>query len=237
MATAPQPPSVVERHEWLDARRALLTEEKALTHQREAVARARRELPWTRIGSEYRFDTEDGERSLAELFGPHNQLVVYHFMFGPGWDEGCPSCSFWADSFDGLGVHLAARDTALVAVSRGPLADLLAYRERMGWSFRWVSSAGSSFNMDFDVSFPPDDDGVSHGSYNFGTIDQVGDEMPGLSVFARDETGDIFHTYSCYSRGLDPFNAAYQLLDLTPKGRDEDDLDWSMAWLRRHDQY
>lgn len=229
---APTAPAVVDRATWLDARRQLLSEEKSLTHQREAVARQRRQLPWVRVDVDYRFDTVGGEQSLAQLFGEQHQLLVYHFMYGPDWDEGCPSCSFWADNYDGISSHLAARDTALVAVSRAPLSDLLDYRERMGWSFEWVSSLRSEFNMDYGVSFP---DGT--GTYNFGTIEGVGEEMPGLSVFARDDSGDVFHTYSCYSRGLDPFNGAYQLLDLTPKGRDEDDLPWTMDWLRRHDQY
>ncbi len=235
--TAPTAPAVVDRSTWLEARTELLAEEKALTQQREAVARRRRALPWVRVATDYRFATESGERSLADLFGDHHQLVVYHFMYGPDWEEGCPSCSFWADNYDGISAHLAARDTSLIAISRAPLADLLAYRDRMGWSFEWASSLESDFNVDFGVSFPADAQGNSHGTYNFGTIDGVGEEMPGLSVFARDEAGDVFHTYSCYARGLDPFNGTYQLLDLTPKGRDEADLPWTMAWLRRHDEY
>lgn len=229
----PTAPVIADRQTWLEARRALLAEEKALTRQRDELSRQRRALPWVRIDADYRFDTEAGPRSLEELFDGRPQLVVYHFMYGPDWEEGCPSCSFWADGYDGIGVHLAHRDTTLVAVSRAPLADLLAYRDRMGWSFPWVSSFGTTFNEDFDVSFP---DAPAEGTHNFSPIIDPPEELPGVSVFARD--GDaVYHTYSAYSRGLDAFNNAYQLLDLTPMGRHEDDLEWTMAWLRRHDQY
>ena len=159
---------------------------------------------------------------------------MYHFMFGPGWEEGCPSCSFWADSFDGMPVHLASRDTSLVAVSRAPFAEIEAYRQRMGWSFRWYSSAPGDFNYDFGVSFTPEQRAVG-AEYNFRHVDEPMDELPGISVFALDDGGQVFHTYSAYSRGLDPINSGYQLLDLTPKGRDEQELPWTMAWLRRHD--
>jgi predicted dithiol-disulfide oxidoreductase (DUF899 family) len=223
-----QAPRVVTRDVWLRERMALLTKEKELTHQRDAVSVERRNLPWVLIEQDYHFETTEGTRSLAELFDGRSQLVMYHFMFGPGWDEGCPSCSFWADSYDGTVIHLAHRDTTLLACSRAPLPKLLAYRERMGWSFPWVSSLGSTFNADFGVS-----DAVS---YNYEPVAEPSEESPGLSVFACHE-GRVYHTYSCYSRGLDSLNAAYQLLDLTPKGRDEDGLPWSMAWLRRHDQY
>jgi predicted dithiol-disulfide oxidoreductase (DUF899 family) len=219
---------VVSRPEWLEARRTLLREEKAFTRQRDELSAKRRALPWVRIDADYAFSGEDGPCSLLDLFGGLDQLVVYHFMYGPEWEEGCPSCSFWADGYDGLDVHLAHRDTALVAVSRAPLESLLAYRERMGWSFRWVSSLGTSFNEDFGVS--------NATTYNYEPVEAPMEESPGLSAFIRQ--GDtVFHTYSCFARGLDPFNAAYQMLDVTARGRHEGDLPWSMAWLRRHDAY
>ncbi len=221
-------PRIATREEWLEERLQLLAAEKELSHRRDELAATRRQLPWVRVEPDYRFDTVDGERSLRDLFNGRNQLVVYHFMFGPDWEEGCPSCSFWADNYDGVAVHLAHRDTTLVAVSRAPLASLQKYRERMGWSFTWVSSLGSTFNQDFGVSQAE--------TYNYARVEQAMDESPGLSAFIRQD-GDVFHTYSCYARGLDVFNTAYQLLDITPKGRDEEALPWSMAWLRRHDQY
>ena len=173
---------------------------------------------------------------MRDLFDGRSQLIVYHFMFGPDWEEGCPSCSFWADSFNGMPVHLAHRDASLVAVSRAPFAQIEEYRRRMGWSFRWVSSAGSDFNFDYGVSFTPEQRAAG-AEYNYRQTRTSADELPGLSVFALDEAGQVFHTYSTYGRGLDPINSGYQLLDLTPRGRDEQDLPWSMAWLRRHDSY
>ena len=219
---------IATRDEWTSRRVELLKEEKALSRRLDEVAKQRRALPWVPIDKDYLFDTRDGKRSLAELFDGRSQLLVYHFMYGPAWEEGCPSCSFWADNYDGVDVHLAHRDVTFVVVSRAPLADLLRYQERMGWTFEWVSSAGTDFNTDFgvsDVSF-----------YNFAQRDDVADELPGLSAFIQVD-GRVFHTYSAYSRGLDIFNGAYQMLDMTPKGRDEDALPWSAAWLRRHDQY
>jgi predicted dithiol-disulfide oxidoreductase (DUF899 family) len=221
-------PSVATREEWLSARLELLAAEKDLTRRRDELSRRRRALPWVRVEKDYSFDTVDGPRSLAALFDGRSQLLVYHFMFGPGWDEGCPSCSFWADNFDGVGIHLAHRDVTFLAASRAPLGQLQAYRERMGWSFPWVSSFGSDFNIDFGVS-----DVTVH---NYRPLREPVEEHAGLSAFAR-RGGEVFHTYSCYARGLDAFNGAYQLLDLAPKGRDEDDLEWTMAWLRRHDAY
>lgn len=228
--------TITSREQWLAARRALLAEEKKLTRARDEVSRRRRELPWVRANENYVFDTPDGPQSLRDLFGPHSQLIVYHFMFGPDWDEGCVSCSFWMDNFDGIDVHLAHRDAAFLAISRAPLEKLEAYKERMGWRFRWVSSLGTSFNYDFGVSFT-DEQQKSGADFNFAPSSNLRDELPGLSVFAKGENGDVFHTYSTYSRGLDPLNGAYQLLDLAPKGRDEQDLPWSMAWLRRRDQF
>jgi predicted dithiol-disulfide oxidoreductase (DUF899 family) len=218
------------------ARLELLAREKQLTRLRDELAAERRRLPWVRLDKNYEFDGPDGRLSMTDLFGDKSQLIVYHFMMGPGWEEGCPICSFWADSFDGTSVHLAHRDAAFVAVSRAPFPEIEAYRRRMGWSFPWVSSAPSDFNFDFGVSSTPEH--LAAGSeYNFRRVEKPMEESPGLSVFARDDAGQIFHTYSTYSRGLDPINSAYQLLDVTPKGRDEQDLPWTMAWLRRHDSY
>ncbi len=224
---------VVTHEAWLAARRDLLAAEKALTRARDEVAAQRRALPWERVEPTYSFDTPNGPRTLAQLFDGRSQLIVYHFMLGPDWEEGCPSCSFWTDSWNGAHVHLAARDVTFVMASRAPLAAIEAYRSRMGWAVPWVSSLGSAFNFDFGVSFPP---GQPDPIYNYGSAASPGEEAPGLSVFATD--GDaVYHTYSCYARGLDPMNSAYQLLDLVPKGRDESGLDWPMAWLRRHDAY
>jgi predicted dithiol-disulfide oxidoreductase (DUF899 family) len=214
----------------------LLTREKELNQLRDELAAERRGLPWVPVESDYEFDGPDGRITLRDLFAGRSQLLVYHFMFGPGWGQGCPICSFWADSLDGTQVHLAHRDTSLVAVSRAPFAEIDAYRQRMGWSFPWYSSAGGDFNFDFGVSFTPEQQAAG-AEYNFRHVDQPNDERPGLSVFALDSGGQVFHTYSTYSRGLDAINSAYQLLDLTPKGRDERDLPWTLAWLRRHDEY
>jgi len=211
-----------------------LAAEKAFTRQRDDLSRQRRDLPWVEITEPYRFDTVDGPASLADLFAGKRQLLVYHFMMGPGWVEGCPSCSFWADNFNGVDVHLDHRDTALVAASRAPIDEIAEYQKRMGWTFRWVSSFGSSFNYDMGVSFEPDDEGAT---YNFGTQTTYGEESPGMSAFFKDETDRVFLTYQTFSRGLDMINGAYHMLDLTALGRNESDLEWSMAWLHRHDEY
>lgn len=216
------------RADWERARIELMEAEKAHMRAGDELARRRRELPWVPVEHEYTFATEDGDRTLADLFDGRDQLIVVHFMFGSDWEEGCPSCSFWADSYDGLGVHLAARDVSFAVASIAPLDRLLAYRDRMGWSFPWVSTAGTTFNSDFEVS------GTTR--YNFRGTDEPIGESPGLSVFAMRD-GVVHHTYSLYARGLEVFNSAYQLLDLVPKGRDEDELPWTMAWLRRHDAY
>lgn len=218
------------------ARLKLLAREKELNRLRDELAAERRRLPWVPVGKDYEFDGPDGRVVLPALFAGRSQLVVYHFMFGPGWEKGCPICSFWADSYNGMAVHLAHRDTSFVAMSRAPLAEIQAYRQRMGWSFSWYSSAPSDFNYDFGVSFTPEQQDAG-GQYNFRHVDRPMDELPGISVFAMDHGGQVFHTYSAYSRGLDPLNSGYQLLDLTPKGRDEQELPWTMAWLRRHDEY
>ena len=227
-------PRIVSHAEWLEARKAHLAKEKEFTRARDELARQRRELPWVKVEEPYTFDAAEGRVSLGDLFGGKGQLLIYHFMMGPDWEEGCPSCSFWADNYNGVDVHLAHRDTALVAVSRAPLAKIDAYKKRMGWTFRWVSSAGSDFNFDYDASFKPDEEGLR---YNFGTIKPFGEETPGISAFRRGDGGEIYHTYSTYARGLDMLNGAYRLLDLTSKGRDEQDLPWPMAWVKRHDRY
>jgi len=227
-------PKIVSRGEWLEARKALLNREKDLMRKHDDLARLRRDLPLVRIDQDYRFQSETGEKTLGDLFGPHNQLIVYHFMFGPEWEDGCKSCSFWADSFDGLHPHLAARDTSFVCVSNGPLEKLLAYRARLGWRFPWVSAETSSFSADFGVTFPGE--AARDGDYNYGGK-PFGEEMPGLSVFLRLDDGTVAHSYSTYARGLEAFNAAYHLLDLTPKGRDEDGLPFTMAWIKRRDEY
>lgn len=229
--------TIATDEEWLAARRALLQEEKALQRARDQLAGKRRRLPWRRIESDYEFEGADGRRSLLDLFGNASQLLIYHFMYHPDWDQGCKTCSFWADGFDASIPHLDARDVAFAVMSRGPLEKLLSYRQRMGWRFPWFSSADSTFNYDFGVSFTAEQIKSGNTFYNFRDGTSVGPEMPGISTFVRDDEGSIFHTYSTYSRGLDPLNSAYQLLDLVAKGRDEDQLPFPMDWLRRHDEY
>ena len=227
---------IVSRAQWLEARQALLAREKAFTRERDALSQARRELPWVKVDKDYRFEGAQGSCSLPQLFGEHSQLIVYHFMFGEDWAQGCPSCSFWADNFNGIDVHLAHRDIRLVAVSRAPLARLLEYRARMAWQFDWYSSLGSDFNFDFGVSFDKAELEAGPVDYNYQSQKFPSEEAPGISVFKRD--GDaVFHTYSCFSRGLDMLNGAYHYMDLAPDGRNEDSLPWSMAWLRRRDEY
>lgn len=227
---------VVARSEWVEARKAHMEREKELTRMRDALSASRRDLPWLEIGKEYAFADTDGSHRLPELFGGHSQLIVYHFMFGPDWEEGCPSCSFWAGNFDGIPVHLAHRDTAFVAISRASVAQIDAYAKRLGWSFPWYSSAGSNFNFDMGVSYEPTDEKPT-GNYNFGTGSFGGEEAPGVSVFTRVDDGRVFLTYQTFARGLDILNGAYHYLDLTPKGRDEDGLPWPMAWVARNDAY
>ncbi|MEM9563830.1 MAG: DUF899 domain-containing protein [Actinomycetota bacterium] len=235
---------VADRGAWLAAHQAHLAREKAFTREREAMAAARRDLPWLEITEPYVFDTADGETDLLGLFdiarrpeGPASQLIVYHFMYGPDWgDEGCPSCSFWADNYDGTPIHLANRDTAFTAISRASMEQITGYRTRMGWEFPWVSSGRSTFNHDFGVSATPEQLEAGTASYNLETAAPMGPESPGVSVFARDGER-VFLTYQVFARGLDLFNGTYHLLDLTPKGRDEAVLPWSMAWLHRHDAY
>lgn len=228
---------VVSHEDWLAARTAYLAKEKAFTRLRDELSAERRTLPWERVEKEYLFESLSGKQSLADLFAGKQQLIVYHFMFGPDWAEGCPSCSFWADNFNGIGVHLNHRDTNLVTISRAPVEQLEAYRQRMGWTFPWYSSLHTDFNFDYQVSFSPDPAKQGEYMYNYRKGEFGGEEAPGISVFYRDVDGAIYHTYSTYGRGLDMLNGAYHFLDLTPKGRDEAGLPWPMAWLRRHDQY
>jgi len=230
--------NIATRDQWLAARKELLTREKALTRQQDAIAASRRALPWVRVEKPYIFDSEQGEVSFEGLFGDHSQLIVYHFMFGPDWEEGCVSCSYWADNFNGIEPHLNDRDIAFVAISRAPLAKLEPFKKRMGWDFTWVSSFPNSFNADFNVSFGSDHKRDDPVYYNF-TEDTFYplDEAHGTSVFAKSEDGSIFHTYSTYGRGLDAANAAYNYIDMTPKGRNEPTEGNPMAWVRHHDSY
>jgi predicted dithiol-disulfide oxidoreductase (DUF899 family) len=227
---------IVSRDEWLAARKELLGKEKELTRLRDALSAERRKLPWVRVEKQYVFDGPNGKETLADLFGGKSQLIVYHFMLGPGWEEGCRSCSLLADHFDGANWHLPQRDVTLVAVSRAPLAEIEAFKRRMGWRFKWVSSYGNDFNYDFHVSFTKDQLAKGKVDYNYDMVEGY-DELPGLSVFYEDENGAVFHTYSAYARGLDLLIGAYNWLDMAPKGRDEAALPWTMAWVRHHDRY
>jgi predicted dithiol-disulfide oxidoreductase (DUF899 family) len=228
---------VVSRDRWVAERRALLAHEKQLTRLTDQIASERRALPWVRIDKNYVFDTTEGPRTLAELFEGRRQLLVQHFMFGPGWEQGCPSCSFMADHTDGMTVHLAHRDTTFVAISRAPLAEIQRFRRRMGWQFKWVSSNANDFNFDFGVSFTPEEKAKGEVTYNYGTQPFESEELPGISVFYKGDAGDVFHTYSTYRRGVEEMMGTYNLLDLTPKGRDEENLSFTMAWIRHHDRY
>lgn len=229
--------TVVSRDEWLNARVALLEKEKAFTKQRDALSKERQSLPWVEVSKNYVFETSDGPKSLSDLFGSRSQLVAYHFMYGPDWEVPCKSCSFWADNFDNNIVHLAARDVTMIAIARAPLGMLDAFKKRMGWSFDWVSSQGSDFNYDFEVSFT--DEARQNGDlrYNYRESQFPASDAPGISVFAKGEDGKIYHTYSTFGRGLDMMNAAYHYLDLVPKGRDEAAFDNPMTWLRLRDDY
>lgn len=228
---------IVSRAQWLEARKAHLAHEKEFSQARERLAEERRALPWVKVDKDYVFDGPTGKVTLADLFRGRPQLVVQHVMFAPDWDAACKSCSFWADGFERMVPHLAARDTTIVAISLAPSAKLEAFKKRMGWTFDWVSSGGNDFNHDYEVSFTNEEIAKGEPRYNFGTTPFYGPELPGISVFYRDEAGTVFHTYSCFARGLDMMNAAYQYLDLTPLGRHEDGLPYPMDWVRLRDQY
>jgi len=223
--------------EWLVQRKVLLQREKELMRLHDEVARERRALPWQRLEKNYVFVADEGVRTLADLFDGRRQLLVQHFMLGPDWEQGCPSCSYMADHTDGMNVHLAQRDISFVAVSRAPLADIARFRARMGWQFRWVSSAGSDFNFDFHVSFSAKERASGAVYYNYHAVDFPAEEAPGLSVFYKDDDGEVFHTYSTFGRGVEVMMGAYALMDLTPQGRGERDVPHKMEWVRHHDRY
>ena len=235
--------SVVDHQQWLTARGELLTKEKEFTRLRDQLSRQRRELPWEPVTKEYVFDGPEGKQTLAELFEGRSQLVIYHFMFGPDakpdathWpDAGCEQCSFWADNFNGIIVHLNHRDVTMIAVSRAPLEKLNAYKKRMGWSFRWVSSGANDFNFDYHVSFTEQEFAKKKGFYNYVIQDPGDTDREAISVFHKDASGATYHTYSAYARGIDMLNLAYHYLDIVPKGRDEGDR--GPFWVRRHDEY
>ena len=227
----------VSREEWLEARRALLAKEKELLKAKDDLRRETRELPWVRVEKEYVFEGPNGKETLSDLFAGRSQLVVRHFMLGPGWKEGCVGCSFGADQTDGSVVHLINHDVMFVTVSRAPYPEIAAYHKRMGWHFKWVSSFGSDFNYDFHVSFTEEDKKRGKAFYNFTDMDYMGDEMPGTSVFFKNEAGEIFHTYSAFARGSELMGGVYGILDVTPKGRNEPPGGNLTAWVRRHDEY
>lgn len=241
-------PQVASRDEWLVARKELLAREKEASRTRDALSAERRRLPMVAITKEYFFEGPGGKATLADMFEGRRQLIVYHFMFAPEWDVGCKSCAFWADNFNGITAHLRARDVAFVVISRAPLAKLQAFARRFGWTFKWVSSDESDFNYDFEVSFTPEALARGDAGYNFARLssfrsrgsilkDFAPSDMPGISVFAKDESGAVYRTYSTYGRGLDMLNTAYHYLDLVPKGRDEAELPHTMSWVKLRDLY
>ena len=227
---------VVSREEWLKARKEFLAEEKKFDKLRDGIAKKRRELPWEKVEKSYVFEGPNGKESLADLFGKKSQLLVYHFMFSPDASAGCPHCSFWADNFDHIPIHLEHRDVSFVAISRAPLAKIEAFKKRMGWSFKWVSSAGTDFNFDYGVSFTPEQIKTGKAIYNYTKVEEDSPDREGISAFIK-EKKDVYHTYSTYSRGIDIVNGAYHFLDLAPKGRDEEGLEFTQAWVRFHDRY
>jgi predicted dithiol-disulfide oxidoreductase (DUF899 family) len=229
--------NVVSHDAWLEARQQFLAKEKEFNRLRDELSAERRALPWERVDKSYVFEGSKGRETLADLFAGRSQLVVYHFMLGRDWDEGCKSCSFWADNLNGIDIHLAHRDVTLLAISSAPLNQINAYKQRMGWSFKWVSSAGCDFNQDYHVTFSPDELANGEVFYNYKWARSSGTERPGISVFYKSADGAIYHTYSTYARGLDMMNGAYHYLDLVPKGRDEAGLSYPMEWVRWHDKY
>jgi predicted dithiol-disulfide oxidoreductase (DUF899 family) len=237
LVTEVKHPNVVSQAEWLAARKEFLKKEKEFTRLRDELSQQRRELPWEKVEKDYVFDGPRGKVRMADLFNGRSQLIIYHFMFGPGWEAGCPSCSYLADHFDGPSIHLANRDVTLAVISRAPIAEIETFKKRMGWKFPWVSSFGSDFNYDYHVSFTTEEWAKGKVSYNYEEMAFPSEEGPGLSVFYQAAEGQIFHTYSSYARGLDIFVGAYNFLDHAPKGRDEEGLKHSMAWVRHHDKY
>ncbi len=231
-----QKPKIVTPKVWLSVRKKLLAEEKKFTRLQDKLNERRRSLPWVKM-KDYTFASSKGRVSLADLFGPHSQLVVQHFMLGPGWEEGCKSCSFMMDHFAPCVPHLAARDVAFAAISQAPLKEIQAFRKRMGWDVNWVSANGGDFNFDFHVSFTDEDMARGVMEYNYTMMDFPQQEAPGISVFARDASGSVYHTYSTYGRGVEIIMGTYRLLDLVPKGRDEANDEYGMQWLRHHDRY
>jgi predicted dithiol-disulfide oxidoreductase (DUF899 family) len=228
---------VVPHDAWIEARNRLLAREKEFNRLRDELSAERRALPWEAVDKPYVFEGPRGRETLADLFAGRSQLAVYHFMLGAGWEEGCKSCSFWADNFNGIDIHLAHRDVTLLAISSAPLDEIERYRQRMGWTFKWVSSSGSDFNRDYNVTFTPEQIAKGEAFYNYRWQKDLGTEMPGISVFYKSPDGRVYHTYSTYARGLDMMNGAYHLLDLVPKGRDEAGLRRPMEWVRWHDKY
>lgn len=226
---------IVSQQAWVKVRKALLKKEKAFTRARDRFTATVRKLPWVRVEKDYWFHGPNGKESLRDLFGPHSQLIVYHFMLGPDWEQGCRNCSFWADGFQGIPVHLAHRDVSFLAVSRAPLEKIEAFKKRMGWNFKWVSSYGSDFNYDFNVAFPEELIAAGKAVYNFAETGDVADEMHGISAFYKNKQ-HVYRTYSTYARGLDIFNTAYRFLDIAPKGRNEHKAH-PTDWLRHHDRY
>jgi predicted dithiol-disulfide oxidoreductase (DUF899 family) len=229
--------AIVSHDQWLSASRRLLAKEKEFLKLRDQLSAERRALPWERVEKQYVFEGPRGKESLADLFAGRSQLLVYHFMFAPDWDAGCRGCSFWADSYNGSIPHLEQRDVSFAAISRAPLQKLQAFAKRMGWSFTWVSSANTDFNYDYHVSFKPEELEHHTAVYNYAQYKESSSDKQGFSVFLRDPAGAIFHTYSTYARGVDPMNVTFQLLDLLPKGRDEEGLPHPMSWVKLHDQY
>jgi predicted dithiol-disulfide oxidoreductase (DUF899 family) len=227
---------VVSEKEWIEARKALLAKEKQFAHLREELAQQRRDLPWQKVDKQYAFDGPNGKETLADLFGSKNQLIVYQFMFAPEWEEGCPHCSFWADHYDAMIPHLKQRDTSLVVVSRAPLNKIEKFKSRMGWRFKWVSSGQSDYNYDFQASFRPEDIQRNAVFYNYQTVKMKMTDREGISIFYKNPSGIVFHTYSTYARGIDMVNPTYQFLDLLPKGRDEE-AEFPQSWVTYHDRY
>ena len=229
---------VVSKDEWLEARLELLAKEKAFDKQRDELTHARQEMPWVKVNTDYIFDGPNGKESLSDLFDECTQLIVYHFMYHPSWgDQPCRSCSFWADNFNGITEHLKARDVSFVLVSKATYSQINAYKKRMGWSLKWLSSHDNTFNRDYHVSFTEEEMANGNGYYNYKIQRTPAEELPGISVFAKDDNGEVYHTYSSYGRGTDMINGAYHLLDRVPKGRDEEVLPWNQAWIQRRDEY